>query len=318
MVMIPLPFVFSCIALWGVWRLMRSGLRDQGWHYALICLAVIAVQMAIIGVRFGYGLPGLAAVQPFVGVLVPSLIWLSFRRPISGLVHVVPALVLGVIHAVVPVWEDAFVALVALGYAGALVWLARQGEAGLAWVPTAQVRFIRGLLWAALAMLVAMGLTDALATLAVIWGKGRWIGGLVAMAMGLVAASLGLAQLLRRRNPSVAATDDYGAVFAAVERLLREDQIYCDADLTLGRIARKLHVPVKAVSRAVNAGAGMNVSQYVNGFRVRDACARLRGTDQGVTAILYEVGFNTKSNFNREFARIKGVTPSAYRRGGGQ
>ena len=76
--------------------------------------------MAVIGVRFDYGVPGLAAVQPFIGVLVPPAIWPSFRRPISGLVHVVPALVLGVIHAAVPVWQDAFVAVAALGYADAL------------------------------------------------------------------------------------------------------------------------------------------------------------------------------------------------------
>lgn len=313
--MIPLPFVFSCLALWGVWRVWRNP-RDQGWVYAVICLAVIAVQMAVIGVRFGYGLPGLAVVQPFIGVLVPPAIWLSFRRPISGLVHVLPALMLGVIHAVVPAWEDAFVALVALGYAGALVWLARLGEDGLAWAPAEKLPWVRGLLWAAVAMLVASGITDVLATLATIWGQGRWIGGLVAIAMGLVTAGLGLAQLLRPQKTDVAIAEDSGPVFADVERLMRVDRVYRNADLTLGRIARKLHVPVKAVSRAVNAGAGMNVSQYINGFRIGDACVRLRGTDQAVTTILYEVGFNTKSNFNREFVRIMGVTPSAYRRGG--
>lgn len=194
--MIPLPFVFSCLALWGVWRVWRNP-RDQGWVYAVICLAVIAVQMAVIGVRFGYSVPGLAVVQPFIGVLVPPAIWLSFRRPISGLVHVLPALMLGVIHFVATAWEDAFVALVAFGYAGALVWLARLGEDGLAWAPAEKLPWVRGLLWAAVAMLVASGITDVLATLATIWGQGRWIGGLVAIAMGLVTAGLGLAQLLR-------------------------------------------------------------------------------------------------------------------------
>ena len=155
-----------------------------------------------------------------------------------------------------------------------------------------------------------------LASLATIFGRANSIGGLVAITMAVVAAGLGMAQLLRPPKVEIAIAQDSGPVFASVEKLMRVERVYRDADLTLGRIARKLHLPVKAVSRAVNAGAGMDVSQYINGFCIGDACTRLLGTDQAVTAILYEVGFNTKSNFNREFVRIMGVRPTAYRRGG--
>ena len=130
------------------------------------------------------------------------------------------------------------------------------------------------------------------------------------------SAGLGLAQLLRPKKTEPVIAEDSEPVFANVDRLIWLDRVYRDADLTLGRVARKLHVSMKAVSRAVNAGAGMNVSQFTNGFRVDDACARLRGTDQAVAAILYEVGSNTKLNFNRELVRIMAVTPSTYRRGG--
>ena len=51
--MIPLAFVFECAALWGIWHLLRSGARDPGWVYAVICLVVIALQMGIIGIRLG-------------------------------------------------------------------------------------------------------------------------------------------------------------------------------------------------------------------------------------------------------------------------
>ncbi len=70
-------------------------------------------------------------------------------------------------------------------------------------------------------------------------------------------------------------------------------------------------MPVKAVSIAVNRCTGDNISRYVNGHRVRAACQALR---QGVsvTDAMLEAGFATKSNFNREFSRITGKSPSDW------
>jgi AraC-like DNA-binding protein len=60
---------------------------------------------------------------------------------------------------------------------------------------------------------------------------------------------------------------------------------------------------------------GKNVSQVVNDYRIQEAKDRLRGTDDPITSIMYEAGFQTKSNFNREFLRVTGVTPRAFRQG---
>jgi AraC-like DNA-binding protein len=40
-----------------------------------------------------------------------------------------------------------------------------------------------------------------------------------------------------------------------------------------------------------------NVSQYVNGHRIAEACRFLKGAGQPVTAVMFESGFQTKSNF---------------------
>jgi AraC-like DNA-binding protein len=37
-------------------------------------------------------------------------------------------------------------------------------------------------------------------------------------------------------------------------------------------------------------------------------------TGAPVTRILFDAGFQTKSNFNREFLRITGMSPSAWRK----
>jgi AraC-like DNA-binding protein len=37
-------------------------------------------------------------------------------------------------------------------------------------------------------------------------------------------------------------------------------------------------------------------------------------TEQPISHICYEVGFNSAANFNRRFLEIKGMTPSDFRR----
>lgn len=39
----------------------------------------------------------------------------------------------------------------------------------------------------------------------------------------------------------------------------------------------------------------------------------LNETDLSITAAMMESGFQTKSNFNREFLRVAGMTPREYR-----
>lgn len=93
---------------------------------------------------------------------------------------------------------------------------------------------------------------------------------------------------------------------------MRGRQLYLDPDLTLARMARMLGVPAKVLSAAVNQASGGNVSRYVNGWRITRA-AELWARGTPVTSAMLESGFATKSNFNREFQRIKGCTPSQWR-----
>uniref|UniRef100_UPI002897E263 helix-turn-helix domain-containing protein n=1 Tax=Rhizobium rhizoryzae TaxID=451876 RepID=UPI002897E263 len=71
-------------------------------------------------------------------------------------------------------------------------------------------------------------------------------------------------------------------------------------------------------SEHVNRTLGQNISQVVNGYRIGEAQHLLSETDRSITAIMFDSGFYTKSNFNREFTRITGMTPSDYRRSAGR
>ena len=96
-----------------------------------------------------------------------------------------------------------------------------------------------------------------------------------------------------------------------LKALIGGEGLFLDPDLTLARLSRRLRLPAKRLSATINRATGENVSRYVNGFRIRRACERLKAGDS-VTAAMLNSGFNTKSNFNREFLRILGAAPSDW------
>jgi AraC-like DNA-binding protein len=98
---------------------------------------------------------------------------------------------------------------------------------------------------------------------------------------------------------------------AALDTAMKDSQPWLDPDLTLDRLARRLRLPVRAISRAINASTGGNASRYVNGFRIRHACALMR-KGASVTEAMLASGFNTKSNFNREFRRVMDMPPTEW------
>ncbi len=55
---------------------------------------------------------------------------------------------------------------------------------------------------------------------------------------------------------------------------------------------------------------------FVNEVRIGYACKQLLTSQMSILEICFESGFNTIANFNRQFLRIKSVTPSGYRKRG--
>lgn len=94
---------------------------------------------------------------------------------------------------------------------------------------------------------------------------------------------------------------------------MREKKLYKEAELNLTRLSRRLHVPARRISEAINRIHGKSVSQYVNEFRVGEACRLLENSDMLISQIMFESGFQTKSNFNREFLRVTRQPPRQFR-----
>ncbi|WP_241650257.1 helix-turn-helix domain-containing protein [Rosenbergiella collisarenosi] len=110
-------------------------------------------------------------------------------------------------------------------------------------------------------------------------------------------------------DASNANADRYKIIAARV----KDSAFYLNPDLTLALLARKLGMPARHISEAVNTATNSNFSQWINGFRIEKAQQLLTETSLTITEIMLESGFSTKSNFNREFQRITGMSPTMFR-----
>ena len=69
-----------------------------------------------------------------------------------------------------------------------------------------------------------------------------------------------------------------------------------------------------AFSRSFKRHTGSTLVRYKNQLRVDLACQMLLTRPEAkVAEICYDVGFSNLSNFNRHFARLKGMSPSQFR-----
>lgn len=326
MITLPLPLVSSLILGFLLLRLMVRG-GGVAWVAAL--LGGLALQGLVITLAQHHGMAAARWVQPVSALVLPVLAWLAWKVDGLGLrlsardaLHLAgPAL------GLVLRWGDGWLleALVPLSFAGYALALAvslqrigpdlPRGRLGQGDVPR--------LVWAGVAVALGLSaLSDLGIAVAIARGHAAYVPLIVdlatsALLFGTGLLALGVAQVTARAaEPDIAPpapSEDDHALFARLEALMQSRRAWRDPDLTLAQLARRLSVPAKRLSVAVNLVTGENISRYVNAKRVAAACEAL-GAGMTVTEAMLEAGFITKSNFNREFRRVTGQTPSAWQK----
>jgi AraC-like DNA-binding protein len=104
--------------------------------------------------------------------------------------------------------------------------------------------------------------------------------------------------------------------YEKLKKILEDEKPYLDMDLTLIRLSDLAEIPVKSLSQTINEISGLNFNEYINRYRVDYACRLLDEPDNSKTIleIQFEAGFNSKSVFNGIFKKIKGLTPTEYKK----
>lgn len=84
--------------------------------------------------------------------------------------------------------------------------------------------------------------------------------------------------------------------------------------ISLEDIAGKTNLTPTYLSRKFKKVTGTTFKEYVNYIRIRQASQMLLTTDDSVTKIALNCGFNSSNYFKDCFRRINGVSPRAFRK----
>lgn len=336
MFFVPLPFVVALVLVYLLaqmtWRQGTVVLANRRFRLLLGGYALLSV---LIGLRWGYGVKTLLPLQATLAVALAAWAWCCYQSlaaapaPRWQWLHGVPAVLVVLLFAAWPDGVDAVVVLAYLGYGLALLRLARRGPDALGLARLDEALLAHRALWATAVLLLMSALADVFIAWDIRHNAGSHSAALVGAGQLLMlllcgyAAAVAADSLPETENkpepvadtpaPAAELLADGPRIRDALNALLQQQPLYLQPDLNLLRLARKSGIPARQISAAINQVEGKNVSQYVNDFRVQHACRLLLTTEQTVTDAMLASGFQTKSNFQREFRRVTGTTPQLWR-----
>lgn len=331
MLFVPLPLFATLILGFVCARFVLNRdmtLRAHQLFAGLI--ALYAAQSLLTSLRWGYEITSAALIMAILAPVLPAVAYLAYKT-LSGRQTGLQLWPLGIIganwavFAAAPALADPFILMTYLGFGGLLLRLYWRGVDQLTLSPINDAREILIAMGLTGGALVASGLTDVYVIYDFVKNDGGNTGLVLTFVQTAFVLIIGISAVFGRAadtpnkevvTSELIARDVTGSdedTLRRLENLFVQDRLHLSEDLSLRRISRRLGVPDRQVSNAVNRIKHMSVSQFVNEHRIKEACKLLRETDDTVLGVSLAAGFATKSNFNREFSRLTGQTPSAWR-----
>ena len=333
MISVPLPLFATFVLMYVCARFVAA--RDMALlaHrlFALL-IAAYCVQSFLLVLRWGYEQPSAAVPIAIIAPVLPMLAYLSF----IALMHDKKLVIVWSIaivaltwasYAIFPMIYDFIIILTYLVYGGLLLFRAAQGADVLSLSPIVETRAILRAMRLIGGGLIASAMVDVFIIADFVRTGGDHVGLVITFVQTGFILLIGIASSVARSvstdddDPSPAridSTDADEAIIKRIETIFTTEALHKSEDLSLRKLARRLGVPDRQVSNAINRVCGTNVSQFVNDFRIKAACDMLRQTDANILEVSLAAGFASKSNFNREFQRVMGQTPSSWRKSNGE
>lgn len=128
-----------------------------------------------------------------------------------------------------------------------------------------------------------------------------------------------LTQLARSRSLQVLTSEQYIPVESHLDserltRVMNYINTHFDSPMRLASVARVAGLSPEAFSRFFHRVMGQRYVDYINLFRISEACRMLIERDASVAEVCFACGYSNLSNFNRQFKKVKGCAPTTYRR----
>lgn len=98
-----------------------------------------------------------------------------------------------------------------------------------------------------------------------------------------------------------------------VQKVLNYLKLHYKEDVHLKDVAAHIGMSSASFSRFMKKRSGKNFVEYLNDLRLGYATRELVNTNNPISEICYNCGYNNISNFNRIFKQRKGVTPKEFR-----
>jgi len=118
-----------------------------------------------------------------------------------------------------------------------------------------------------------------------------------------------------RASKPVLTSELQSILWLQLQDLMENEKLFMHNDLSMAELARKLNTNTTYLSKVINDITHQNFSNYLNQYRIEEAC-RLLSEPQSrnftIEGIAQSVGFKSKSAFNAAFRKIKSTTPSEY------
>ncbi len=346
---LPISFITAMISFVILFLIIRSSAGNQASRLCFALLfASFALQAILIGLRFGYGVTMVTPLQRALPFTVGPLAYFGFRALIDPDVlkssimrcHTGAALLLISFCLILPLATepedvpaffhgliDLLITASYVVYLLLLTMLFRNGPDVFEATQFETVARTRRWLLATILVLAGLVVLDTIIALDFMLYAGHQAPLLVTFGHVLIIPTLaaaaffyphtrwsGSSSAASSRTP-VSETEASAdrSLIEAINQLLDERKLYRDPDLNLSRLARRLSVPSRRVSEAINRELGLNVSQFINNYRIHESIKGLKESHAPIGDVMQEAGFRTKSNFNREFKRVTGESPQAYR-----
>ncbi len=316
----PIPVFVACVLGFASLRLWQQ--RGQA-SFLVVLLMLCAVQSLIIALNQHYGITIMRMVQPLVAALIQPVAWLAYRNQASRkeLLHALGPLTALAALMVSPQFLDVLLPGIFVLY-GALILISAKTGADAQPDTLLASGDLPARIWLVTGCaLIVSALSDVLivvSQMADYPGLRPWIITVFSVGNLLVIGALSFSPHLQTviddevDEASNAPVAD-AKIWDRIQTYMEAQKPYLDPDLTLARLARKIGVPSKDLSATINLTTGDNVSRFINAARISAAKdAMLQG--MSVTNAMLTSGFNTKSNFNREFLRVVGKSPTAWLR----
>jgi AraC-like DNA-binding protein len=109
--------------------------------------------------------------------------------------------------------------------------------------------------------------------------------------------------------------ENLGPIIEAIESHMKSNKPFENPKISLNELSGQLKMPTHLLSKIINDHFHQNFFDYINSYRVAEFKEKVKdpkNLNLTFLGLAYEVGFNSKTAFNRAFKKITNQTPREY------